>query len=74
MPKIKNYAFVLGQDGQRLDPTIEQNAWRLIRQHKAKLVSKFPMVIRLNKIITEPSQLHPPKEVSACKLACRQKR
>ena len=56
MPKIKNYAFVLGQDGQRLDPTIEQNAWRLVRQHKAKLVSKFPMVIRLNKIIAEPNK------------------
>ena len=56
MPKIKNYAFVLGQDGQRLDPTIEQNAWRLVRQHKAKLVSKFPMVIKLNKIIAEPNK------------------
>jgi len=44
MPTIKKYAFVLDAEGKRLDPTIEQNAWRLVRQHKARLVSKFPMV------------------------------
>ena len=51
MLKIKKYALVLDGKGEQLDPTIEQNAWRLIRQHKARLVSKFPMVIqRYNKI------------------------
>ena len=56
MPKIKKYAFVLDAKGKRLDPTIEQNAWRLIRQHKACLISKFPMVIQLNKIVDIPNK------------------
>ena len=47
MPTFKKYAFVLDAEGKRLDPTIEQNAWRLVRQHKARLVSKFPMVIAM---------------------------
>jgi hypothetical protein len=47
MPDIKKYAFVLDAEGKQLDPTIEQNAWRQVRQHKAKLVSRFPMVIQL---------------------------
>lgn len=55
MPTIKKYAFVLDAEGKRLDPTIEQNAWRLVRQHKARLVSKFPMVIQLNKVVVNPN-------------------
>lgn len=55
MPAIKKYAFVLDAEGKRLDPTIEQNAWRLVRQHKARLVSKFPMVIQLNKVVDNPN-------------------
>ena len=55
MLKIKKYAFVLDAKRKRLDPTIEQNAWRLIRQHKACLVSKFPMIIQLNKVIDNPN-------------------
>lgn len=30
----KKYSFVLDADGKQLDPTIEQNAWRLVRQKK----------------------------------------
>lgn len=41
---------------KQLDPTIEQNAWRLIRQKKAHLISKFPMVIQLNKIVKNINQ------------------
>ena len=52
---LKEYSFVLGADGAKLDPTIVQNAWRLIRQKKAKLVSKFPMVIQLNRIVENPN-------------------
>ena len=51
----KSYAFVLDAEGKKLDPTIEQNAWRLVRQHKAQLVSKFPMYIQLNKIVDHPN-------------------
>lgn len=52
MPK-KEYAFVLDAKGQRLDPTIVQNAWRLLRQKKAVLISRFPMTIRLNRIVDD---------------------
>lgn len=48
---LKKYSFVLDADEKQLDPTIEQNAWRLIRQEKACLISKFPMIIKLNKIV-----------------------
>ena len=53
---LKEYSFVLDKRGQRLDPTLVQNAWRLIRQKKAKLISKFPMVIQLNKVIENPNK------------------
>lgn len=47
----KEYAFVLDANGKRLDPTIVQNAWRLVRKEKAILVSKYPIVIRLKKVV-----------------------
>jgi len=53
---LKEYSFVLDEKGQKLDPTIIQNAWRLIRQKKAKLISKFPMVIQLNKVVENPNK------------------
>ena len=53
---LKEYSFVLDKKGQKLDPTLVQNAWRLIRQKKAKLISKFPMVIQLNKVIENPNK------------------
>ena len=53
---LKEYSFVLDKKGQQLDPTLVQNAWRLIRQKKAKLISKFPMVIQLNKVIENPNK------------------
>ena len=52
----KKYSFVLDADGKQLDPTIEQNAWRLVRQKKACLVSKIPMIIQLNKVVENPNQ------------------
>lgn len=52
MLNFKEYAFVLDVNGQQLDPTQVNNAWRLVRQKKAKLVSKFPMVIQLNKTVS----------------------
>lgn len=49
--KEKEYVFVLDKNGNKLDPTTVQKAWILIRKNKAKLISKYPMVIQLNKVI-----------------------
>lgn len=48
---MTNYVFVLDVNGKQLAPTKEQKAWYLIRKKRAKLVSKYPMVIQLNKEI-----------------------
>lgn len=50
---MTNYAFVLDANGKQLAPTKENKAWFLIRKKRAKLVSKYPMVIQLNKEITD---------------------
>ena len=50
---MTNYAFVLDADGKQLAPTKEQKAWYLIRKKRATLVSKYPMVIQLNKEIPD---------------------
>ena len=56
MLNLKEYAFVLDTNGQQLNPTLVNNAWRLVRQKKAKLISKFPMVIQLNKVVNNLNQ------------------
>lgn len=48
---MTDYAFVLDAKGKQLSPTKEQKAWYMIRKGKAKLVSKYPMVIQLQRII-----------------------
>lgn len=48
---MTNYAFVLDANGKQLAPTKETKAWFLIRKKRATLVSKYPMVIQLNKEI-----------------------
>lgn len=50
---MTNYAFVLDINGKQLSPTKEAKAWFLIRKKRARLVSKYPMVIQLNKQISE---------------------
>ena len=50
---MTNYSFVLDADGKQLAPTKEQKAWFLIRKKRAVLVSKYPMVIQLNKTVPE---------------------
>lgn len=50
---MTNYAFVLDANGKQLAPTKENKAWFLIRKNRAKLVSKYPMVIQLNKEIPD---------------------
>ena len=49
--EMTNYSFVLDARGKPLSPTKEVKAWYMIRKGKARLVSKYPMVIRLNRII-----------------------
>ena len=41
MLNLKEYAFVLDTNRQQLDPTRANNAWRLVRQKKAKLILKL---------------------------------
>lgn len=48
-----NYSFVLDAGGKPLSPTKETKAWYMIRKGKAKLVSKYPMVIQLNRAIPD---------------------
>lgn len=48
---MTNYSFVLDADGKPLAPTREVKAWFMVRKGKARLVSKYPMVIQLNRII-----------------------
>ena len=50
---MTNYSFVLDADGKPLSPTKEIKAWYMIRKGKAKLVSKYPMVIQLNRTILD---------------------
>lgn len=48
---MTNYSFVLDADGKPLSPTKETKAWYMIRKGRAKLVSKYPMTIQLNRTI-----------------------
>ena len=50
---MTNYVFVLDANGKQLAPTKEVKAWYLIRKKRATLVSKYPMVIQLNKKIPD---------------------
>ena len=60
---MTSYAFVLDDDCKKLAPTKEQKAWFLIRKKRATLVSKYPMVIQLNKKI-------PDKEICNDEIRC----
>ena len=50
---MTNYTFVLDANEKQLAPTKENKAWFLIRKKRATLVSKYPMVIQLNKEIPD---------------------
>lgn len=45
------YCFVVDKDNQPLAPTKANKGWYLIRKGKARLKSKYPMVIQLEKRI-----------------------
>lgn len=53
MTEIQEYAFVLDSKGKQLSPTKVNKAWYLIRKKRATLISKYPMVIQLNKEISD---------------------
>ena len=42
----KEYCFVVDKDNQPLAPTKVNKGWYLIRKGRAKLKSKYPMVIQ----------------------------
>ena len=42
-----NYCFVIDKNNKPLTPTKEVKGWYLIRKGRAKLISKYPMVIQL---------------------------
>ena len=50
---MTNYAFVLDANGKQLSPIKEKKAWFLIRKKRAILISKYPMVIQLNREILD---------------------
>ena len=50
---MTSYSFVLDADGKPLSPTKETKAWYMVRKGKARLVSKYPMVIQLNRTIPD---------------------
>lgn len=48
---MTKYCFVLDADGKQLSPTKEKKGWYMVRTGKARLVSKYPMTIQLNKSV-----------------------
>ena len=50
---MTGYAFVLDAAGKTLSPTKEQKAWFFVRKKRAKLISKYPLVIQLCRIISD---------------------
>jgi len=53
---MTEYCFVLDKNDRKLSPTKINKGWYLIRKQKAGLVSKYPMVIRLKKEVTDDKQ------------------
>lgn len=50
---MTSYCFVLDADGKPLSPTKEVKGWYMVRKGKAKLVSKYPVIIQLNRTIPD---------------------
>jgi RNase H-fold protein (predicted Holliday junction resolvase) len=51
--EMLNYCLVVDADNKPLAPTKENKGWYLIRKGRAKLLSKYPMIIQLNKVIKD---------------------
>jgi len=50
------YCYVQDIKGKKLSPTKVGKAWYLIRKNRAILISKYPMVIQLNKDVDDTSK------------------
>lgn len=50
---MTEYCFVLDCNGKQLSPTKVNKGWYLIRKKRAILISKYPMVIQLNKDVKD---------------------
>lgn len=48
---MNNLCFVVDNNNNQLDPTKINKGWYLIRKKRATLISKYPMVIKLNKVV-----------------------
>lgn len=48
---MTEYSFVLDSNSNKLSPIKINKAWYLIRKGKAELVSKYPMIIKLKRVI-----------------------
>ena len=48
---MTKYCFVLDADGKPLSPTKEVKGWYMVRKGKVTLVSKYPMVVKLKRVI-----------------------
>ena len=48
---MEKYCFVLDADGKPLNPTKEVKGWYMVRKGKVTLVSKYPMVVKLKRVI-----------------------
>jgi len=59
----KQFSLVIDSEGKQLSPTNANKAWYLIRKQKAKLITRFPMVIQLFKKIS-------PEEIDKSKFTC----
>lgn len=59
----KQFSLVIDSEGKQLSPTNANKAWYLIRKQKAKLITRFPMVIQLFKKII-------PKAIDKSKFIC----
>ena len=54
--KQKEYTFVIDCNGRQLAPTNINKAWILIRKQRAILVSKYPMVIQLKRVVEDDTK------------------
>jgi len=52
---MADFCFVIDAESKPLAPTNVNRGWYLIRKNRAALVERFPMVIKLHKIVENPS-------------------
>ena len=50
---MTEYSFVIDVGGRKLAPTNTNKVWILIRKQKAILITKYPMIIQLEREIKD---------------------